>query len=97
MRMNVIGKMAGASEEAGVRRSGEFGGDIRGVPQKPDFPAGADGHGQPVSFTATLTATVATPDGSVTFYDGLNWLGTTNLAGGQATWSMLMEACPYFI
>jgi subtilisin-like proprotein convertase family protein len=44
-------------------------------------------HGQPVSFTATLTTTGATPDGSVTFYDGLNWLGTTNLAGGQATWS----------
>ena len=44
-------------------------------------------HGQPVSFTATLTATGATPDGSVTFYDGLNWLGTTNLAGGQATWT----------
>ena len=44
-------------------------------------------HGQTVSFTATLSATGATPDGTVTFYDGLNELGTTNLAGGEATWS----------
>ena len=45
MRMNVVGKMTGASEEAGVRRSGEFGGDIRGVPQEPDFAAGANRDG----------------------------------------------------
>jgi subtilisin-like proprotein convertase family protein len=44
-------------------------------------------HAQAVSFTATLAATGATPDGTVTFYDGLNALGTTNLAGGQAIWS----------
>jgi hypothetical protein len=43
--MNIIGKMGGASEKAGVRGAGEFGGDIRGVPQEPDFPAGADGDG----------------------------------------------------
>ena len=41
--------------------------------------------GQSVVFTATATATGATPDGSVVFCDGSTVLATTGLSGGQAT------------
>ncbi|HEX7830282.1 MAG TPA: Ig-like domain repeat protein, partial [Thermoanaerobaculia bacterium] len=41
--------------------------------------------GASVTFTATVTATVGTPAGSVTFLDGASPLGTVALTGGVAT------------
>lgn len=42
--------------------------------------------GTPVTFTATITGTGATPSGTVTFRDGSTTIGTASLnAGGQAT------------
>ena len=42
--------------------------------------------GQPVTFTATVSATSGgTPTGTVTFFDGGNSIGTENLSGGVAT------------
>ncbi len=44
--------------------------------------------GQNVTFTATVTANVGTPTGSVTFNDGPNTVGTVNLdASGHATFT----------
>jgi hypothetical protein len=40
--------------------------------------------GSPVTFTATVTGTVGTPTGSVSFYDGVTLLGTIALTAGQA-------------
>jgi Bacterial Ig-like domain (group 3) len=45
-------------------------------------------YGQSVTFTATVTGTVLTPTGTVTFKDGATTLGTGTLDGsGQATFS----------
>lgn len=46
--------------------------------------------GQPVTFTATVTASTqasGTPGGTVTFYDGSTVLGTGTLQGGSATYT----------
>jgi hypothetical protein len=43
--------------------------------------------GQSVTFTATVTASSGTPDGTVTFDDGTTVLATVNLAAGVATYS----------
>ena len=43
----------------------------------------ASSYGQPVTLTAMVTPSTAT--GSVTFYDGVNVLGTSKLANGTAT------------
>jgi hypothetical protein len=40
--------------------------------------------GSPVTFTATVSGSVGTPTGSVTFFDGATPLGTIALAAGQA-------------
>ncbi|MEA2572342.1 MAG: large repetitive protein [Acidobacteriota bacterium] len=39
---------------------------------------------RPVTLTATVTGTTGTPTGSVTFYDGVNTLGTVGLSAGSA-------------
>jgi autotransporter-associated beta strand protein len=39
-------------------------------------------YGTPVTLTATITG--ATPTGTVTFWDGANWLGASTLSGGAA-------------
>ena len=41
-------------------------------------------YGQGVTFTATVSGSIGTPDGTVTFKDGGTVLGTTALSGGQA-------------
>ena len=41
--------------------------------------------GQSVTFTATLSSTAGTPNGTVTFNDGTTALGTMALSGGQAS------------
>ena len=43
--------------------------------------------GQSVTFTATVSGTVATPTGTVTFKDGATTLGTATLTSGQATFT----------
>jgi hypothetical protein len=43
--------------------------------------------GQAVTFTATVTSTIGTPVGTVTFSDGATTLGTGTLAGGVARFS----------
>jgi hypothetical protein len=40
---------------------------------------------RPVTLTATVTGTTGTPTGSVTFYDGVNTLGTVGLTAGSST------------
>jgi hypothetical protein len=46
----------------------------------------ASSYGQSVTFTATVTAPIGTPDGSVSFFDGTNLLGTATLdASGSAS------------
>jgi len=45
-------------------------------------------YGQAVIFTATVTASTGTPDGTVTFKSGTQALGTVNLIGGQAQLSV---------
>lgn len=42
-------------------------------------------YGQSVTFTATASGSIGTPDGTVTFKDGGAVLGTAALSGGQAT------------
>jgi DNA-binding beta-propeller fold protein YncE len=49
----------------------------------------AAGAGSPVTFTATVTSSVGTPSGSVSFYDGTTLLGTGTLAAGVATYATL--------
>ncbi len=46
-------------------------------------------YGQPVTFTATVSATnsPATPTGTVGFFDGSTLLGTASLSGGVASWT----------
>ncbi len=44
-------------------------------------------HGQPVTFTATVTSSVGTPTGDVSFLDGTTLLGTGTLSGGVATFT----------
>ncbi len=44
-------------------------------------------YGQPVTFTATVSASSGTPTGTVTFMDGSTTLGTGPLSSGQATFS----------
>ncbi len=44
-------------------------------------------HGQPVTFTATVTSSVGTPTGSVSFLDGTTLLGTGTLSSGVATFT----------
>ena len=44
-------------------------------------------HGQPVTFTATVTSSVGTPTGDVSFKDGTTLLGTGTLSGGVATFT----------
>jgi hypothetical protein len=47
-------------------------------------------HGEPVTFTATVSATVfnsGTPTGTITFKTGNNLLGTVPLSGGSATFT----------
>ena len=41
-------------------------------------------YGQSIVFTATVTSTAGTPDGTVTFKNGTQGLGTVTLSGGQA-------------
>ncbi len=41
-------------------------------------------YGQAVIFTATVTSTAGVPDGTVTFKNGTQGLGTVTLSGGQA-------------
>jgi LPXTG-site transpeptidase (sortase) family protein len=43
------------------------------------------GVADPITFTATVTSTVGTPTGTVTFFDGANALSTVPLAGGTAS------------
>lgn len=43
--------------------------------------------GDPVTFTATVTATSGTPTGSVTFLDGATPVGTVALTAGVAQWT----------
>jgi len=43
--------------------------------------------GQPVTFTATISAPSGTPTGSVTFSDGGTALGTASLSGGTASFT----------
>ncbi len=43
--------------------------------------------GEPVEFTATVTATTGTPTGMVTFKDGADTLGTGTLSSGVAVYS----------
>ena len=45
-------------------------------------------YGQAVIFTATVTASVGTPDGTVTFKNGTQALATVNLIAGQAQLSV---------
>ncbi|HKO56483.1 MAG TPA: M36 family metallopeptidase, partial [Thermoanaerobaculia bacterium] len=42
---------------------------------------------RPVTFTATVTGTTGTPTGSVTFFDGINVLGTVGLSAGSAAYT----------
>jgi hypothetical protein len=42
---------------------------------------------RPVTFTATVTGTTGTPTGSVTFYDGINVLGSVGLSAGSAAYT----------
>ncbi len=42
-------------------------------------------YGQSVTFTATVSASVGTPGGVVTFFDGITQVGTGTLSGGVAT------------
>ncbi|WP_326608936.1 Ig-like domain repeat protein [Streptomyces scopuliridis] len=44
--------------------------------------------GQPKTLTATVTSTVGTPTGTVSFFDGATLLGTATLTGGVATFSV---------
>lgn len=44
--------------------------------------------GQPVTFTATVTATGGTPAGTVTFADGGATIGSATLSGGVATFAV---------
>ena len=45
-------------------------------------------YGQAVVFTATVTSTAGVPDGTVTFKNGSQGLGTATLSGGQAQLSV---------
>lgn len=45
-------------------------------------------YGQAVIFTATVTSTAGVPDGTVTFKNGTQGLGTVTLSGGQAQLSV---------
>jgi hypothetical protein len=45
-------------------------------------------YGQTVTFTAVVSSTVGTPDGTVTFKNGSATLGTVALSGGQATYAI---------
>ncbi|HVT98635.1 MAG TPA: Ig-like domain repeat protein [Acidobacteriaceae bacterium] len=45
-------------------------------------------YGQAVVFTATVTSTAGSPDGTVTFKNGTQGLGTVTLSGGQAQLSV---------
>ena len=42
---------------------------------------------QPVTFTATVSSSVGTPTGTVTFWDGTTQLGAGTLASGVATYA----------
>ena len=42
---------------------------------------------RPVTFTATVTGTTGTPTGTVTFYDGVNVLGSIGLSAGSAAYT----------
>ena len=44
--------------------------------------------GKSVKFTATVSSSVGTPTGTVTFYDGTKVLGTVSLSGGSASFSI---------
>lgn len=44
--------------------------------------------GQPIQFTATVTAAGGTPTGNVTFHDGSTVLGTVALTSGQAVFAI---------
>ena len=48
--------------------------------------------GQSVTFTATVTAGLGTPTGTVTFYDGTTSLGSVLLATGTARLHILLPA-----
>jgi fibronectin-binding autotransporter adhesin len=55
-------------------------------------------YGSSVTFTSTITGSVGTPSGSVTFYDGANLLGTTPLVSGAAVLSvsnLLVDFSPH--
>jgi large repetitive protein len=45
-------------------------------------------YGQTVTFTAVVSSTVGTPNGTVTFKNGSAVLGTVALSGGQATYAI---------
>jgi hypothetical protein len=45
-------------------------------------------YGQTVTFTAVVSSTAGTPDGTVTFKNGSAVLGTVALSGGQATYAI---------
>jgi len=45
-------------------------------------------YGQTVTFTAVVSSTSGTPDGTVTFKNGSAVLGTVPLSGGQATYAV---------
>jgi hypothetical protein len=45
-------------------------------------------YGQTVTFTAVVSSTAGTPDGTVTFKNGSAVLGTVALSGGQATYAV---------
>ena len=54
--------------------------------------------GQPITFTATVTAATGTPTGTVTFMDGAAALGTGTLdASGQATYTGTLGVGTHFI
>jgi hypothetical protein len=44
-------------------------------------------YGQTVTFTAVVSSTIGTPDGTVTFKNGSSVLGTVALSGGQAAYA----------
>ena len=56
-------------------------------------------YGQNVVFTATVSATGATPTGTITFTEGAQWLGSASLNGsGQASFSTsLLTTGPHLI
>ncbi len=57
-------------------------------------------YGTSVTFTSTITGFVGTPTGTVSFYDGANFLGSAPLSGGVATLSvnnLLVDFSPHSI